>query len=89
MCEQSSLSGSSPSSPRVIARRRLVSREPRVDMADDEVNDENMIAVYRGTRCAEGVGARDETAGARGKCLVGGRKYNAMDKEMEIDIDSK
>jgi len=40
MCEQSSLSGSSPSSPRVMARRRLVRREPRPEMAEEEVRDE-------------------------------------------------
>jgi hypothetical protein len=36
MCEQSSLSGSSPSSPRVIARRRLLSREPKALEIEEE-----------------------------------------------------
>lgn len=41
MCEQSSFSGSSPSSPRVMARRRLLSRElSALEMEEDEVNDE-------------------------------------------------
>lgn len=38
MCEQSSLSGSSASSPSVIARRRLFSREPMTfDMEEEAV----------------------------------------------------
>lgn len=36
MCEQSSFSGSSFSSPRVIARRRLVSLELRALEMDEE-----------------------------------------------------
>jgi hypothetical protein len=40
MCEQSSFSGSSPSSPSVMARRRLLSLDPRaLEMEDDEVNE--------------------------------------------------
>lgn len=40
MWEQSSLSGSSFSSPKVMTRRRLVSREPRPEIADEDAKDE-------------------------------------------------
>lgn len=55
MWEQSSLSGSSPSSPRVMARRRLVRRLPRPEMADEEVRDEKyeLILSSRDARSAE------------------------------------
>lgn len=39
MCELSSLSGSSASSPDVIARRRLLRRVPRLDIVVDDVRD--------------------------------------------------
>lgn len=40
MWEQSSLSGSSASSPKVIARRRELRRVPRLEMAFEEVREE-------------------------------------------------
>jgi hypothetical protein len=40
MWEQSSLSGSSASSPEVIALRRELNRVPRFEIAEEEVIDE-------------------------------------------------
>lgn len=40
MWEQSSFSGSSPSSPSVMARRRLVRRDPSPEMAEEVVREE-------------------------------------------------
>jgi hypothetical protein len=40
MWEQSSFSGSSPSSPKVMARRRLVKRDPRPEIAEEVVKEE-------------------------------------------------
>jgi hypothetical protein len=39
MCELSSLSGSSFSSPKVIARRRVLRRVPRVEIVVDEARE--------------------------------------------------
>lgn len=51
MCELSSLSGSSFSSPDPIARRRLLRRVPRVDIVVDEAREaryEDMVVYFVG-----------------------------------------
>lgn len=50
MCELSSLSGSSFSSPEVIARRRLLRRVPRLDIVVDEAREaryEDMVLLLQ------------------------------------------
>lgn len=45
MCEQFSSSGSSASSPRVIARRNEFRRVPRLEIVDDDVIEEKYEAI--------------------------------------------